>query len=154
LVRYPFHLVVQLLLFENNRAWPAWQRLNQLRARSAISPYVFDVAFAIHSVVSEDDDLGTITVRLELPVDRFMRDRELDKLARPFAEDEAIKSGLANQSLSEAIVQRVVPATSIRPPGARLIDGEEGCFVWWILLRHVSPGLSAETFRACAGSEN
>jgi hypothetical protein len=136
---YSLHVVVQLLLFENNLAWPAWQQVSQSRAKSAISPHVFDVHFAIRSIVTEGHDLAKITVRLELAVDRFMHDRELEKLAMPFAENEAIKFGLAHESLSVAIVKHVVPATLVRPPSARLIDGEEDCFVWWVLLRRVSP---------------
>lgn len=131
---YSLPVVVQLLLFENNRAWPAWRQVRQSRTKSAISPHVFDVHFAIRSSVTEGHDLARITVRLELAVDRFMRDRELEKLAMPLAEKEALKSGLPYESLSVAMVKHVVPATLIRPPSARLIEGEEDCFVWWVLL--------------------
>jgi hypothetical protein len=122
--------VIQLLLFEGNRGWPAWRQVSRSRANSAISPHVFDIDFAIRSD-GEEHEVAKITVRLELAVGRFMRDRELEKLAQPFAENEAMKYGLAHESLGVGTVKHAVPATLIRPPGARLIDGEQDCFVWW-----------------------
>ena len=108
----------------------------------AISPHVFDVEFPIRPdkafiIRGGKDDIGKVTVRLEIPDGRYINDRELEKLAVPFAENKS-PSGV----VSPAIVKRVLPATLIRPPGARAIHGEEDCFVWWVLRGSVARSLS------------
>jgi hypothetical protein len=97
-------------------------------------PLVYDIVFPINSsplvLRPEEGDIGTVTVRLEVPaLDNFAW-AEIEEIARPYAHRRIVTMVAPGGGIGRGKVSGVLTGTEHRPRLAREISEHKGAFVW------------------------
>jgi hypothetical protein len=106
-------------------------------------PLVYDVVFPInstaHVVRPEEGDIGTVTVRIEVPGNEKVMWREIEALAAPYAEQRILSMVAPGGGLGPGKVTSVGAGTEQRSSEVRQIPGREGMFVWEVSIQRKEP---------------
>ena len=103
-------------------------------------PLVYDVVFPInssaHIVRPEEGDIGSVTVRIEVPVLQKNTWREMEEMAAPYAQERILNMVAPGGGIGPGkVTSVVVGGTERRPSEAREIPGHEGAFVWEVSIQ-------------------
>lgn len=103
-------------------------------------PLVYDVVFPInssaHVVRPEEGDIGSVTVRIEVPASEKATWREMEELAAPYALQRILNIVAPGGGIGPGKVAGViVGGTERRPDEAREISGHQGAFVWEVSIQ-------------------
>jgi hypothetical protein len=107
-------------------------------------PLVYDVVFPInssaHVVRPEEGDIGSVTVRIEVPVREKATWREMEELAAPYAQERILNMVAPGGGIGLGKVTGVIVGGAEKRPGdAREISGYEGAFVWDVSIQRKKP---------------
>ena len=109
-------------------------------------PLVYDVVFPInssaHIVRPDEGDIGSVIVRIEVPVLQKNTWHEMEELAAPYAQQRILKMVAPGGGIGPGKVTGViVGGTQTRPSEAREISGHKDAFVWEVSVQRNKPKL-------------
>ena len=108
-------------------------------------PLVYDIVFPINSSAHvahpEEGDIGSVTVRIEVPAFQKNTWREMEELAAPHARERIAKMVAPGGGIGPGKVTSVMVAGAEKRPGeACEIPGHKDAFVWEVSIQQNKPG--------------